>query len=88
MRDWFQHLRSRRTSESWPDISAICQLLAAQNSKRFVAIHDDTIIGAPDSARPSLVEFLRMRQLKVSRQSGQILEGMRIIPESDYLHEA
>jgi hypothetical protein len=43
----------------WPDISAICRLMAAHDSHRYVAVHDDVIIGVPGAAKLQLVEFLR-----------------------------
>jgi hypothetical protein len=48
----------------WPDISAICRLMAAHDSDRYVAVHDDVIIGVPGVARPQLVEFLRAELIK------------------------
>ena len=48
----------------WPDISAICRLMAAHDSHRYVAVHDDVIIGVPGAARPQLVEFLRAEFIK------------------------
>jgi len=35
----------------WPDISAICRLMAAHDCHRYVAVHDDVIIGVPAAAR-------------------------------------
>jgi hypothetical protein len=48
----------------WPDINAICRLMAAHDSQRYVAVHDDVIIGVPGAARPQLVEFLRAELIK------------------------
>jgi len=48
----------------WPDIAVICQMLTANDSKRYVAVHDDVIIGVPDTARTQLVEFLRAEILQ------------------------
>src|SRR6266481_6378819 len=48
----------------WPDISAICRLMAAHDSHRYVAVHDDVIIGVPAAARLQLVEFLRAEFIK------------------------
>jgi FkbM family methyltransferase len=48
----------------WPDISAICRLMAAHDSHRYVAVHDDAIIGVPGAARLQLVEFLRAESVK------------------------
>jgi hypothetical protein len=48
----------------WPDISTICRLLTDHSSKRYVAVHDDVIIGVPDTARLQLVEFLRAEVIK------------------------
>jgi hypothetical protein len=48
----------------WPDISAICRLMAAHDSHRYVAVHDDVIIGVPGAARLQLVEFLRAEVIK------------------------
>jgi hypothetical protein len=48
----------------WPDISAICRLMAAHDSHRYVAVYDDVIIGVPAAARLQLVEFLRAELTK------------------------
>jgi hypothetical protein len=48
----------------WPDITALCRLMAARDSHRYVAVHDDVIIGVPAVARMQLVEFLRAEVVK------------------------
>src|SRR5262245_5918475 len=48
----------------WPDINAICRLMAAHDSHRYVAVHDDVIIGVPGAARLQLVGFLRAELIK------------------------
>ena len=48
----------------WPDISSICRLMAAHDSNRYVAVHDDVIIGVPAAATVQLVEFLRAEFIK------------------------
>ena len=35
----------------WPDINAICRLMAAHDCQRYVAVHDDVIVRVPAVAR-------------------------------------
>jgi len=53
----------------WPDISTICSLLAAHDSNRYVAVHDDVIVAVPNASKAQLVEFLRMDVIKIGPQS-------------------
>ncbi len=43
----------------WPDIATICELLSVRDTKRYVVVHDDVIIGVPDVAKPQFMEFIR-----------------------------
>ena len=33
--------------------------MAAHDSDRYVAVHDDVVVGVPGATRPQLMEFLR-----------------------------
>jgi hypothetical protein len=52
----------------WPDIATICELLSVRNTKRYVVVHDDVIIGVPDVAKPRLIEFIRGETVKSGLQ--------------------
>ena len=55
-------------SSHWPDIATICELLSMRDTKRYVVVHDDVIIGVPDVAKPQLIEFIRGETLKSGLQ--------------------
>jgi hypothetical protein len=65
----------------WPDIAQICRMLTANDSKRYVAVHDDVIISVPDAARIQLVDFLRTQimQRKLSEQSAAKRIGIALV---------
>lgn len=56
----------------WPNITTICKLLSMHNTNRYVAVHDDVIIGVPDVAKPRLIEFIRGETVKSDLQSPTI----------------
>jgi len=47
----------------WPNISEVCHLLTSHGLNRYVAIHEDVIVGVPDAAKPKFIEFLRNEAL-------------------------
>jgi hypothetical protein len=56
-------------------------MLTANDSKRYVAVHDDVIISVPDAARIQLVDFLRTQimQRKLSEQSAAKRIGIALV---------
>jgi hypothetical protein len=48
----------------WPDIVTICELLSARDTKRYVVVFDDVIIGVPEVAKPQFMDFIRGEALK------------------------
>jgi hypothetical protein len=63
----------------WPDISAICRSLTAHDSNRYVAVHDDVIIGVPGAAKAQLIEFLRAETIKNSAPPPPPKPGVRTL---------
>lgn len=51
-------------SDHWPDIATICRELENQFTNRYVAVHDDVIVGVPPDAKARFVEFLRSSSVK------------------------
>jgi len=63
----------------WPDISAICRLLGAHGSNRYVVVHDDVIIAIPSTAKLQLIEFLRSRVIKDLTQPPSIRATLKTL---------
>ena len=54
----------------WVDISGICGLLSGHSSNRYVAIHEDVIVGVPSIAKLKFVEFLRNEMVRGAQSAG------------------
>jgi hypothetical protein len=45
--------------DHWPDLGQICKELQNAPMNRFVAVHEDVILGVPPEARKEVVKYLR-----------------------------
>jgi hypothetical protein len=44
-------------ADQWPDIATICRELAGGPAGRYVAVHEDVIVGVPAHAKAAFIEF-------------------------------
>jgi hypothetical protein len=56
-------------ADHWPDIAAVCRAMEGCPGNRYVAVHEDVIVGVPAEAKPSFVEFLRKKAVERDLQA-------------------